>query len=121
MNRISTGAAGLLAVLIACLSPLPVLASNLQFSNECRGAVIVQPSTVQFGRVRRDTPLLLRAGAVSSPISLDTDKIITVYDGANPNRVLFQGTLSPGSVDLYYSIVPDNLPNKVRMIRRMPP
>jgi hypothetical protein len=108
----------LLAVLIIGLVPLPALAENVIFRNEYRVPVIVQSASVVRGVVRRERPYLLHVNETAPKISLDTDKIITVYDGANPNRILFQGNLRASQNELYYSIVPDNLPNKVRMIRR---
>jgi hypothetical protein len=112
---------GLLAVLIVFAAPMPVLAQNVIFRNECRASVIVQSAVVVRGVIRRERPYLLNANAVAPKIALDTDKIITVYDAANPNRVLFQGPLMASPMDLYFSIVPDVVPNKVRMVRRPPP
>jgi hypothetical protein len=112
----------LLAVLIVCLvpalAPATALADSVTFRNECGSPVIVQSASVIRGVMRRDRPYALRPGDYSPKIGLDTDKVIVVYDGTNPNRLLFQGSLKASPTPIFYSIVPDS--GKVRMVRKTP-
>jgi hypothetical protein len=118
----------LLAVLIVCTLPViapesmagQARAETLVFRNEVRHPMVVQVATVVRGVVYRDKPYLLRYGDSTPKIKIQGDKIVTVYDGKIPNRILFQGAIKAGKVDLYYGIVP-GLPGKVRMEPRTPP
>lgn len=109
----------LLAVLIPCLAPAALSAETVVFRNECRSPVVVQAASVVRGVVVREKPHLLRSGDCTPRIKLDRDKVITVYDGRPPNRVLFQGALRASTTEHYYSIVPFG--GRVRMQRRQAP
>jgi hypothetical protein len=112
----------LLAVLIVCLLPGAVFADSVTFRNECKGlVVVVQSASMARGVMRRDKPVTLRYGDVSPKLPLDTEKLITVYDQRSTTRILFQGSLKASPVDLYYSIVPDTNPARVRMQSRPAP
>ena len=52
---------------------------------------------------------------------LPGNKLITVYDGANPNKVIFQGTIAGGPADQAFSVVPDPLSGTTKLDVRPPP
>jgi hypothetical protein len=110
----------LLAALILCLLPGLARAETLYFRNECKTPVVVQAVSVVGGVLRRDKPYLLNAGDRTPGIMLPGNKVITVYDSKVPNRILFQGVIPAGRVDLYYGIVPGAAAPKVRMMPRRP-
>jgi hypothetical protein len=73
------------------------------------------------GGVRRDRPYALFPGGKVG-IFLPGPKLIQVYDGRLPNRILFQDNLPPSNEDVFYSIQPDprGLP-KVNLLQVKPP
>ena len=87
---------------------------TLTFKNEAGTTVVVQTGTLVRGKLRSDRPIVLRAGAMSAAIDLDSDKMITVYDGRS-NRVLFQGLQKHSTTPLKFSIQPAP-PNKVKLV-----
>jgi hypothetical protein len=107
------------AALALCLLPGAASAETLLLRNECNGPVVVQAFGVWRGRVFRDRPYLLQPGDVSPAIMVPGDKVVTVYDAKVPNRILFQGAVPAGRVDLFFGVIPDLLPGRVRLdVRR---
>ena len=111
---------GLLAVTLLCLLPALGKADNVVFRNECRVSVVVQTSTVIKGQVIRDQPRLLRPGDYTPRISLNVDRIVTVYD-ARTNKMIFRDVLRASKKPSAFAIQPDpNVMSKARMVPRAP-
>jgi hypothetical protein len=110
----------LLDVLILCLLPGASSAESLYFQNKCDAPVVLQATSVFRGAVWRGRPCLLKPGDTTPAIAMRGNKLITVLDPKVPNRILFQGAIPAGMIDLYFNIVPD-LPPRVRMQRTPPP
>jgi hypothetical protein len=96
---------------------LPAFGQTLTFKNEAGTTVVVQTATHIRGKLKSDRPMVLRAGALSTAIDLDSDKMITVYDGRS-NRVLYQGLQKRSTTTpLKFSIQTDaRAPNKVKLV-----
>jgi hypothetical protein len=102
--------------------PAGARAENLVFRNDCSAPVVVQAVVVFRGAIRRDKPYLLNPGDMTPPIAFPGDKVINVYEARVPNRILFQGAIPASRKDLFFSVLPDVLPGRVRLeLRRMPP
>ena len=65
-----------------------------------------------------DKYYLLKAGDSTPGIQLPGNKLVTVYDGANPNKVIFQGTIPGGPNDQAYSVAPDPLSGAIKLDMR---
>jgi hypothetical protein len=98
---------GFMAVLLVCLLPAATHAEALAFRNETNGPIIVQAACVIRGALRRDRPYLLRPGDSTPGIVLPGNKLITVYDGLNPNVVIFKGAIPGGPADAAFGVSPD--------------
>ena len=96
--------AGLLALLMAGLIPAAAHGEALVFRNETNGPIIVQAACVVRGVLHRGRPLLLRPGDATPGIVMPGNKIITVYDGTNPNHVVYQGAIPAGPVDQLFGV-----------------
>ena len=110
---------GLLATLLVC-SASRASAETLIFRNECNVPIVVQAASVSHGTFVRGCPYLLRPGDESPGIALPGEKVLTIYDGKVPNRVLFQKAMPAGSLDVKFSILPDVPSPRVR-IQVQPP
>src|SRR5437868_14099796 len=99
--------AGLLAVLMAGLLPAAAHAEALVFRNETNGPIIVQAACVIRGALHRDRPYLLQSGAATPGIVMPGNKLITIYDGQNPNVVIYKGTIPGGPADAVFGVSPD--------------
>src|ERR1019366_7353351 len=99
--------AGLLAVLIVSLLPAGARAETLLFRNDTKAAIIVQAGCVVRGVLRRDRPYLLKPGDSTPGITMPGNKVITVYDGLHPNKVVFQGAIPGGPTDQAFIVNPD--------------
>jgi len=110
----------LLAVLVLCLLPGAISAESLYFQNKCDAPVVLQATSVFRGAVWRGRPCLLKPGDTTPAIAMPGNKIVTVLDPRVPNRVLFQGAIPAGVIDLSFRIVPDLPPPRVRMQRTLP-
>ena len=73
------------------------------------------------GVLRRDRPYLLKPGDATPGIALPGNKLITVYDGANPNRVIFQGTVPGGPTDQAFGVAPDPASGAIKLEARTTP
>jgi hypothetical protein len=118
--HVAAGGLGLLAVLLLVCSASPVSAETLIFRNECSAPIVVQAASVSHGRFLRGRPFLLRPGDESPGIALPGEKVVTIYDGKVPNRVLFQKAMPASSLDLRFSILPDVPSPRVRLQARPP-
>ncbi len=95
-------------------------AETLTFRNNCKAPIVVQAASVSHGTFVRGRPYLLQPGDESPAISLPGEKVLTIYDGKVPNRVLFQKAIPAGSLDLHFSILPDPPSPRVRIQVRPP-
>jgi hypothetical protein len=110
------------ALLIIGSLPLGASAESISFRNECPAPIVVQAVAIgPGGIVRRDRPYLLNRGEATPAIILPGEKIVTIYDARVPNRVVFQGAIPNGRADLYFAVVPDVAPGRVRIELRRPP
>ena len=107
-----------LAVLIVCLTPAVLPAQSMTFRNECRVPVVVQTYTRVGGALKRDRSVSLRPTEVSGKIGLDEDKLVIIYDGRVPNRILYRDGLRASKRPLYLGIVPDGAALKVKLMPR---
>jgi hypothetical protein len=119
-TRYSTGLSrpAWLAVLILCLTPAVLPAETITFRNECRIPVVVQTFSVVRGALKRDRAVSLRSNEASPKITLDTDKLVIIYDGRVPNRILYRDGVRLSKKPLYLGIVPDVVPIKVKLMPR---
>jgi hypothetical protein len=102
------------ALVLMLALALPAFGQTLSFKNDAGTTVVVQTATLVRGKLKGDRPIVLRAGAFSAAIDLDSDKMITVYDGRS-NRVLYQGLQKQSTTPLKFSIQPA-APNKVKLV-----
>ncbi|NBO90910.1 MAG: hypothetical protein EBV06_01115 [Planctomycetia bacterium] len=103
---------------IALLSvlALPVFGQSLTVRNDSRSTVVVQTATLSQGKLRSDRPIILAAGAISSAIALEGDKMITVYDSRS-NRILTQELHRDTKKSVALSIQSDpRTPGKIRLV-----
>jgi hypothetical protein len=96
--------AGLLTVCIVGLLPVSARAEAILFRNDTNGPIIVQAACVVRGVLRSGPPYLLKAGDSTPPIVMRGNKLITVYDGQNPNHVVHKDTIPAGPTDQAYDI-----------------
>jgi len=96
--------AALLVVLMAGMVPAAAHAEALVFRNETNGPIIVQAACVVRGVLRRGRPILLKPGDATPGIIMPGNKLITVYDGLNPNHVVFQGAVPGGPADQLFGV-----------------
>src|SRR5579883_1330325 len=102
--RLIRACPGLLAVLIVGLAAGAASAESITFRNDCKSPVVVQAASVYRGVLRRSRPYLLRPGARSPAITLVGDKVVTIYDGKVPNRVLYQGAVPASKTNRSYRV-----------------
>ncbi len=95
---------GLAALL---LLPGGLFAETVNVLNDTKAAVVVQVAYVVNGKVVRDKPIPLKAGAAVPLNTLAGTKLITVYDASRPDRVLHQSTLPASKTDQSYVISPN--------------
>lgn len=101
-------------LLLALAAPLD--ASTVLFRNECPAPVIVQATRVYRGMLRRDQ-YLLRFGEMTPRLLLESDQVITISDGRT-GRLLFRDALKASKTPLQYSIVPDRMTGRIRLLLR---
>ena len=107
-----------LSLFVALATPTLCRAEYIIFRNECKVAVVVQTAAVVRGVLKRDQ-ILVKPGAYTDKIPLDTDKTITICDGRT-GKILFRDPLRASKKPLAYGILPVNN-NKVRVEARQLP
>jgi hypothetical protein len=96
-----------LAVLVVGVLPAAGRAETITFRNDLNIPVVVQAVSA-VGRVpRRDRPYTLAPGDATPGITLPGNKVVTIYDARNPNRVVYQGFIGESPADGNYSVAPD--------------
>ncbi len=106
-------------MLVLSAIPAGAQAEALQFRNDTKSPIIVQAACVVRGVLRRDRPYLLKPGDSTPGIVLPGNKVVTVYDGLHPNKVVFKGAVAGGATDQAFTIDPD--PTGGIMIAPQPP
>jgi hypothetical protein len=89
------------------LSPLAASAETLVFRNDSQVALVVQCAYVVNGSVKRDKPIVIRAGATVPIATLHGAKLITVSPANMPNKVLHQSTIPGSKEDQGYILAPN--------------
>jgi hypothetical protein len=110
----------LLAVLIAGALPAAGRAEALTFRNDTNGPVIVQAAISVRGMMKPGRPYLLNAGDSTPPIVGPGDKLITVFDGKNPNVIICQEKVMASPGDKAFNVAPDGA-GGVKLERRIVP
>jgi hypothetical protein len=75
--------------------------------NDTKADVVVQIAYVVNGKVVRDKPVPLKAGAAAPLNTLAGPKLIEIYDASRPDRVLHRSTLPASKTDQSYVISPN--------------
>jgi hypothetical protein len=123
-NSLARSSPCLLAVLTVCLIPAALRAENVTFRNDCPFPLVIQTATLRNGTLYRDQAQLIRSGERTTPIRVNADKILSVYDGKS-NRTLYRDALRATTKELHYSInamANPRFPGRVQMIiRQIPP
>jgi len=107
LGNLGKVAAGVMAVWVMALPPADARAESLLFRNDTKAPIIVQAACVVRGVLRRDRPYLLKPGDSTPGITLPGNKVITVYDGSRPNKVIFKGAIPGGPTDQSFTVDPD--------------
>lgn len=119
-----TGRKGTLFLALAALWLLPAgaLGESIVITNATPIPLVVQMASVINGTVRRDRPYPVYPGR-KVKIVLPGNKVVHIYDGRIPNRILFQGRITPSTDDQFFAIQPDprNPPRMDLHIVKPPP
>lgn len=104
---------------VLLVAPGSACAENILVKNNSGQPVVVQGTAIVKGQLVRDRAHLVQSTEVTPAIVLPGNKVLTVYDARNANRVLTQIPLPGGNLDMVLEIVPDpTSPGGVRLIRR---
>src|SRR5271169_1228617 len=96
-----------LAVFLFVLGAAPAQAEGIGFKSNVPIPVIVQGATTVDNMLRRGAPVVIPPGKMGWDLNLKKgDRFITVYDGRQPTRVLFQGKVTFQGQDLLFVIQP---------------
>jgi len=96
-----------LTVFLFVLGAAPAQAAGIGFKSNVPIPVIIQGHTIVDNMVRRGTPVVIPPGKMGWDLNLKKgDRFITVYDGRQPTRVLFQGTVQFQGEDVLFVIHP---------------
>lgn len=112
----------LLAAVLVGSAPATANAGWLGFRNETKSAVVVQISHESAARLQHGKPHLLNPGNVTWERVLQPGKKwITIYDPAQPRRVLFKGPLLYAGNDLFFAIQQEETPAGLPVTPVTPP
>ena len=75
--------------------------------NDTKAAVVVQIAYVVNGKVVRDKPIPLKAGAAVRLNTLPGAKLIEIYDASRPDHVLHRSTIPASKTEQSYVISPN--------------
>jgi hypothetical protein len=97
-----------LSVLVLVVVVAEVNAAGIRFRNDMKIPIIVQGTTViKPGMARKGPPVLLKTGQTGWDPNLPVgNRLITIYDANQPNRVLFQTTVLVGPKDVPVRVQP---------------
>jgi hypothetical protein len=112
-----------LALFLFALVSAPAQAAGIGFKSNLPIPVIVQGATNVDNMLRRGAPVVIAPGKLGWDLNLKAGvRYITIYDGRQPTRVLFQGPVDFQGKDLLFAIqpVPRN-PFRVAVLSVPPP
>jgi hypothetical protein len=96
-----------LAVFLLALISIPARAAGLGFKSNVPIPVIVQGATTVDNMLRRGTPVVIAPGKLGWDLNLKPGvRFITIYDGRQPTRILFQGNVPFRGQDMLFAIHP---------------
>jgi hypothetical protein len=107
------------AVLVAVLLPTALHAETITITNTGPAGIVVQASSVDGKKVHRAAPAMLNPNDTTPAIQLPGNKVITIYDAKNANKVLYQGVIPAGNQDLNLGIVIDPKTGKIVKLEKM--
>jgi hypothetical protein len=96
-------------------------AAGMGFRNDLKVPVVVQGASVVNQMLRRGKPVVLLPGKTGWDTNLPSgNRVVTVYDYFQTNRILYQGTIPfNGNNDLFFSL--QVVGNQLRLIPVTPP
>jgi hypothetical protein len=95
------------AMTIIALAAVPAHAAGIGFKSNVPIPVIVQGATTVDNMVRRGTPVVILPGKMGWDLNLKAGvRFVTIYDGRQPTRVLWQGRLPFQGQDMLFTIHP---------------
>jgi hypothetical protein len=96
-----------LSVAVLASWPIALTAETVTIRNDSQVALVVQCAYVVNGAVKRDKPVVIRAGAAVPIATLTGAKLITVSPASMPNKVLHQSTIPGSKDDQAYILAPN--------------
>jgi len=94
-----------LAVFLSVLGAAPAQAAGIGFKSNVPIPVIIQGHTIVDNVVRRGTPVVIPPGKMGWDLNLKKGvRVITIYDGRQPTRVLFQDTVRFQGEDVIFAV-----------------
>jgi hypothetical protein len=99
------GLGGTLALALLALLPLQAPAAGIGFRNETNSPIVVQGATFVGGMLRRGQALVIypNRSALDQRLPLGT-RLITIYDGNQPNRLLLRERVEFRGQDLLFRV-----------------
>jgi hypothetical protein len=116
-NRRSALRAALCCVLLA---PASARAGSITIKNETKIPLIVQATTIAPLFVR-DRPYLLKPGESTAGITLPGNKTVYIFHTGAGNRLLGRPMVSASPDNLYFAIIADTPPPKLKLDARPTP
>jgi hypothetical protein len=99
-----------------------VEAAGMGFRNDLKTPVVIQGANIVNGMLRRSKPLVLLPGKTGWDTNLPPgNRIVTVYDYFQPNRILFQGTVAFQGNDMFFAVQAVGTPPQLRLMPMDPP
>src|SRR5262245_49216708 len=96
-----------IAVFLFCPMSASARAAGIGFKSNVPIPVIVQGATVVDNMLRRGAPVIIPPGKAGWDLNLKPGiRIITIYDGRQPTRVLYQGPVPFQGEDIILNINP---------------
>lgn len=107
-----------LGLVFALAIPGSVFAAGIGFVNELKGPIVVQGSSIENNMVRRGPPILIFPGKVGWDMNLKPGpRSITIYDGRQTTRILYQGPPIPfGGQDQLFAVRSSGNPPRIFLI-----
>jgi hypothetical protein len=105
-----------LALLLLALAPAHAQAEVIVLRNDSQTPVQVQVVAVFKGRITQTPSVLLNPRMTLPGITITGDKTIILYDARIPTRMLFKGTIQASPINQSYSIQPDLIPPRLKLV-----
>ncbi len=126
MNRqprpLKNACLALLALAVLGAVPEAAQAAGLGFRNELKIAILVQGESTVNGVLRRGPLLLIHPGKIVWDTNVpEGDRRVTVYEAAQPNRVLWRDRIPVETTDQAFRVIlvpgPAGAPPKIQLIK----